>query len=93
MHSIDRTEEDGRCVLRVRGEVKLDGARELFERAGHEDCSTVILDFTASDIEDCALSLLAELLDQAHMRLGVRGLRERQLRLLDYLGATRPAQL
>lgn len=91
MHAIDRTEEAGRCVLRVKGEVRLEGARELFERAAQEDCEKVVLDFTSCEIEDRALSALAELLNQAHLRLAVRGLRERQLRLLEYLGATRPA--
>ena len=90
MHEIDRIEEAGRCVLRIRGEIRLDGARELFERAVREDCERVVIDFTACDIEDRALSALADLLGQAHLTLAVRGLRERQLRLLEYLGATRP---
>ena len=92
MHTIDRIEETGRCVLRVSGEVHLDGARELFERVAQVDCERVLLDFTACDIEDRALSTLADLLGQAHLKLAVRGLRERQLRLLEYLGASRPAQ-
>lgn len=93
MHSVERTEEGGRCVLRVRGDVHLEGARALFERAAREDCESLILDFTAGHIEDRALSALAELLNQAHVRLAVRGLRARQLRLLEYLGALRPAHL
>ena len=94
MHSIDRSEESGQCVLRVSGEVELDGARELFERAAHEEtCETVLLDFTACHIEDRALSALADLLNQAHLNVSVRGLRHRQLRLLEYLGAGRPSQL
>ncbi len=91
MHTIDRIEEAGRCMLRVTGEVHLDGARELFERAAREDCARVVIDFTACHIEDRALSALAELLGQAHLKLAVRGLRERQFRLLAYLGAARPA--
>ena len=87
MHTIDRIEETGRCVLRLSGEVHLDGARELFERVAQEDCDRVLLDFTACDIEDRALYALADLLGQAHLKLAVRGLRERQLRLLEYLGA------
>ena len=87
MHTIDRIEETGRCVLRLSGEVHLDGARELFERVAQEDCDRVLLDFTACDIEDRALYDLADLLGQAHLKLAVRGLRERQLRLLEYLGA------
>ena len=86
MHRVDRTEEAGHCVLRVSGEVALDGARELFERVSREDCP-VVLDFTACHIEDRALSALADLLGQAHLELAVRGLRDRQLRLLEYLGA------
>src|SRR5438128_12165702 len=66
MHTIDRIEETGRCVLRVSGEVRLDGARELFERVAREDCERVLLDFTACDIEDRALSALADLLGHAH---------------------------
>lgn len=93
MHSIERTEEPGKCVLRISGEVQLEGARELFEQAAQEDCEQVILDFTSCHIEDRALSALAELLGQAHLRLAVRGLRQRQLRLLEYLGATGPADL
>ncbi len=87
---IDRFEDNGHCELRVEGGLHLDGARELFERAVREDCARVVLDFTGCEVEDCALSALAELLNQAHLRLAVRGLRERQLRLLEYLGATRP---
>jgi len=92
MPTIDRIEEPGRCVLRVRGELRLTGARELFERALNEDCERLLLDFSACEVEDRALSALAEFLSQAHLRLGVRGLRERQLRLLQYLGVTRPAE-
>jgi hypothetical protein len=65
------------------------GARELFERALREDCEHLVLDFTASEVEDRALSALAELLSHAHLRLAVRGLRDRQIRLLEYLGAAR----
>ena len=91
MLNVERTEDSGRCILRVRGELRLSGARELFERAVQEDCERLLLDFTSCEVEDRALSSLAELLGQAHLRLAVRGLRERQLRLLEYLGATRPA--
>ena len=90
MLNVERIESGGRCVLRVRGELRLDGARELFERALNEDCSRVILDFMSCEVEDRALSLLAELLSEAHLRVAVQGLRERQLRLLEYLGAVRP---
>ena len=93
MLNIDRTEEPGRCVLRLRGPLRLSDARDLFERALHQDCDRLILDFTASELEDGALFALAELLGQAHLRLAVRGLRQRQLRLLEYLGAARPAGL
>jgi hypothetical protein len=88
---IDRLEDDGGCELRIQGPLEPEGARELFERAILEDCERVILDFTSCEVEDRALSALAELLNQAHLRLAVRGLRERQLRLLEYLGAARPA--
>ena len=87
---IDRFEDDGRCELKVHGELHLDDARELLERVLQEDCSRVVLDFSACEVEDRALSTLADLLSQSHLRLGMRGLRERQLRLLEYLGATRP---
>jgi len=87
---IDRFEDEGRCELKVHGELHLDDARELLERVLHEDCNRVVLDFCACDVEDRALSALADLLSQSQLRLGVRGLRERQLRLLEYLGATRP---
>jgi len=86
----DRFEDEGRCELKVHGELHLDDARELLERVLHEDCNRVVLDFCACDVEDRALSALADLLSQSQLRLGVRGLRERQLRLLEYLGATRP---
>ena len=85
---IDRYEDDGRCELRIEGDLCLDGARELFERAIQEDCGRVVLDFTSCEVEDRALSALAELLNQAEVRLAVRGLRDHQLRLLQYLGAT-----
>jgi hypothetical protein len=88
---IDRFENEGRCELLLRGELRLPDARELFERALEEkDCARVVLDFSACEVEDRALSALADLLNEAHMRVAVRGLRERQLRLLEYLGATRP---
>jgi hypothetical protein len=90
---IDRFEEEGRCELKVSGELHLGGARELLERVLQEDCDRVVLDFSACEVEDRALSTLAELLSQSHLRLGMRGLRERQLRLLEYLGATRPLDM
>ena len=89
---IERFEDDGRCELRVRGELQLGGARELLERVLQEDCSRVVLDFSACEVEDRALSALAELLGQAHLRVDVHGLRERQVRILEYLGATRPPE-
>jgi anti-anti-sigma regulatory factor len=87
---IERFEDGGRCELRVHGELQLAGARELLERVLQEDCSRVVIDFSGCEVEDRALSALAELLGQSQVRLGVRGLRERQFRLLEYLGATRP---
>ena len=90
---IDRFEDDGRCELKVHGELHLDDARELLERVLQEDCSRVVLDFSACEVEDRALSTLADLLSQSHLRLGMRGLRERQLRLLEYLGAIRPLDM
>ncbi len=88
--AIDRFENEGRCELLFRGELRLDDAREVFERAQAEDCSRVVLDFSGCEVEDRALSALADLLNEARVRIAVRGLRERQLRLLEYLGATRP---
>lgn len=87
---IERVENDDGCELRPRGELRLDGARELFERVLGENCQRVVLDFAGCEVEDRALSALAELLSQAHLRLDVRGLRDRQVRLLEYLGAFRP---
>ncbi len=88
--TLDRFEDEGRCELLLRGELRLDDAREVFERAQAEDCSRVVLDFSGCEVEDRALSALADLLNEARVRIAVRGLRERQLRLLEYLGATRP---
>ena len=79
------------CELRPRGELRLEGTRELFERAMREDSDQVVLDFSGCEVEDRALSALAELLSEAHVRLSIRGLRDRQLRLLEYLGAERPS--
>jgi hypothetical protein len=87
---IDRFENEGRCELLVRGELRLDDAREVFERALAEDCSRVVLDFSGCEVEDRALSALADLLGEARVQIAMRGLRERQLRLLEYLGAARP---
>ena len=50
----------------------------------------MVLDFSGCEVEDRALSALADLLNEAHVRIAVRGLRDRQLRILEYLGATRP---
>lgn len=91
MLNIERTQDTGQCVLRVMGEFRGDGARELFERALQEDCDKLVLDFTSCEVEDSALSTLSELLGHAQLRLAMRGLRKRQLRLLEYLGASRPA--
>jgi len=88
---IDRFEDGGRCELRLRGELRLSNAREVFERALAEDCSRVVLDFSGCEVEDRALSALAELLNEAHLGIAVQGLRERQHRLLEYLGVARPA--
>jgi len=90
---IDRFEDEGRCELRIHGELQLGGARELLERVLQEDCARVVLDFSSCEVEDRALSALADLLGRSQLRLGVRGLRERQLRLLEYLGATRPLDM
>jgi hypothetical protein len=87
---IERIETGDLCELRPLGPLELSSARELFERALSEDCSRVVLDFSGCEVEDRALSALAELLNEAHLRVAVRGLRERQFRLLEYLGATRP---
>ena len=87
---IERLENEGRCELWLRGELRLDDARVLFERVLLEDCTRVVLDFSGCEVEDRALSALADLLNEAHLQLAVRGLRERQFRLLEYLGATRP---
>lgn len=82
--------EDGdHCTLQIGGQVELSSARELFERVLQEDCSNVVLDFSACEVEDRALDQLAELLNQARVNLAVRGLRMRQLRLLEYLGVSR----
>jgi len=88
--TMDRFENEGRCELLLRGELRLDDAREVFERAKAEDCNRLVLDFSGCEVEDRALSALADLLNEAHVRIAVRGLRERQLRLLEYLGAPRP---
>ena len=87
---IERIANARECELRPRGELRLEDTRELFERAVREDGDHVVLDFSACEVEDRALSALAELLNEAHVRLSVRGLRDRQLRLLEYLGAERP---
>jgi anti-anti-sigma regulatory factor len=86
---IERFEDGERCELRIRGDLQLGEARELLERVLQEDCARVVLDFSGCEVEDRALSALAELLTHAHLRLAVRGLRERQVRLLEYLGASR----
>ena len=86
---IERIANESECLLRLRGELSLETTRELFERAMQEDSDRVVLDFSACEVEDRALSALAELLNEAHLRLYVRGLRDRQLRLLEYLGAER----
>lgn len=85
---IERMEEDGSCTLQIGGNVELASARELFERVLQEDCEKVVLDFTACEVEDRALDQLADLLTQARVNVVVRGLRMRQLRLLEYLGVT-----
>src|SRR6266481_759434 len=77
--TLDRFEDEGRCELLLRGELRLDDAREVFERAQAEDCSRVVLDFSGCEVEDRALSALADLLNEARVRIAVRGLRERQL--------------
>jgi len=89
---IDRFDEGDSCELRLSGELRLGDARELFERALAEDCSRVVLDFSGCEVEDRALSALADLLAEAHLGVAVRGLRHRQHRLLEYLGATRTAE-
>jgi anti-anti-sigma regulatory factor len=88
---IERIATDGECLLRPHGELRLETTRELFERATQEDSDRVVLDFSACEVEDRALSALAELLNEAHVRLCIRGLRDRQVRLLEYLGAERPS--
>ena len=62
--AIDRFENEGRCELLFQGELRLDDAREVFERAQAEDCSRVVLDFSGCEVEDRALSALADLLNE-----------------------------
>jgi hypothetical protein len=92
MLKIERIEDAGHCTLHIAGHVQLAAARELFERVLQEDCSRVVLDFSGCEVEDRALDQLAELLNQAHLNLAVQGLRRRQVRLLEYLGVSHPAQ-
>lgn len=92
MLKIERIEDAGHCTLHIAGEVKLASARELFERVLQEDCSRMVLDFSGCEVEDRALDQLAEMLNQAHLNLAVQGLRRRQVRLLEYLGVSHPAQ-
>jgi hypothetical protein len=91
MVSIDRVEKQGRCILKITGEMHWDAARELFERVLSEDCSQTVVDFSGCEVEDRALYHLAEMLNQQHLNLAVQGLRARQLRLLEYLGASHAA--
>jgi hypothetical protein len=79
--------------LEIEGRVEPSAARELFERVAAEDCARVVLDFSSGEVEDRALDQLAELLKQAHLDIEVQGLRQRQLRLLEYLGVNRPLTL
>src|SRR5262249_12900873 len=57
---IERLEDGGRCELRLRGELRLSNTHEVFERALAEDCARVVLDFSGCEVEDRALSALAE---------------------------------
>lgn len=93
MEPLQLERQGGRCILRLAGEVRLGDARQLFERVLEEQgCDSVLLDFASAEVEDRALQLLADLLSHAHLRVAVSGLRERQLRLLQYLGAASAEQ-
>jgi len=71
--TMDRFENEGRCELLLRGELQLDDAREVFERAKAEDCNRLVLDFSGCEVEDRALSALADLLNEADRRPGPPG--------------------
>ncbi len=82
---IATSETGGRLVVVVRGELQATACRKLAERILAGDAGEVVLDVTAADIEDRALGALSRLIEQHDRKVDVRGLRERQIRLLEWL--------
>ena len=80
-------ESEGRLVFVVRGELRAEPCQEIAARALNSDAEEVVLDVTAADIEDRALDVLAGLIRESRRKIDIRGLRERQIRLLDWLSA------
>ena len=84
---ISTLEGGGRLVFVVRGSLHATPCKQIYDRALRSDADEVVLDVTAADIEDRALDILAGLIRDSQRKIDIRGLRDRQVRLLDWLSA------
>jgi hypothetical protein len=81
-----RIQEGERCVLRLAGDLDAPSSRALAAKVAGEPARQLLLDFFAvASIDDRGLVDLADAL-RGRPSVGLRGLRDHQLRLLGYLG-------
>ena len=83
-------EAGGRRVFVVRGVLLANQCEELADSIRAGDAHEIVLDITSVDLEDRALDVLARLVRESGRHIDIRGLRDRQIRLLQWLG-THPA--
>ncbi len=87
--TVEREREDGRLVLRVKGNFDRAAASELRDLlTPAEGEAEVVLDFSlVRQFEDLGVAALARLLaETGARRIGIRGLRQHQVRLFRYIG-------
>ncbi len=84
---VERDRESGRTVMRVGGAFDRDCALELRDELQRTE-GDLLLDFSqVQDFDDLGVATLARvLIEIPDRRIGVRGLRQHQLRLFRYIG-------
>ncbi len=79
--------EGGRLVLRLAGSFDRASALQILDRLRNEIEDEVVLDFSLiRDFDDRGIATLVRAILEMRNRIGVRGLRQHQQRMLRYIG-------